>query len=117
MNKAIPEVVEKSTDMLVAKTEQAILEKIPVDQKTLERVAKLLTPKNMKRLGIAAVTGSMMISFLVTLGKQQMSRALISNEVKKQIEPLKAQLDVLEAQNEALLKQNEELKSQLNAMI
>ena len=115
MNNPIPDVVEKSTDMLVAKTEQAIMEKLPVDQKSLERIAKLLDPKTMKRLGIGIVVGSMTASFLITLGKQQMTKAMISREVKKQIEPLKAQLEELESQNAALLKQNEELKSQMIA--
>ena len=98
---------------ITARAEQAMLDRIPVDQRTLRIIGKTLEPKNLKRIGIAAVGGSLLISMISTLGRDRLNRAETARELKKQLMPLQKKLDDLEAQNAALWQQNEELKSQL----
>ena len=98
---------------ITARAEQAMLDRIPVDQKTLRIIGKTLEPKNLKRIGIAAVGGSLLISMISTLGRDRLNRAETARELKKQLMPLQKKLDDLEAQNAALWQQNEELKTQL----
>ena len=99
---------------ITARAEQAMLDRIPVDQRTLRIIGKTLEPKNLKRIGIAAVGGSLLISMISTLGRDRLNRAETARELKKQLMPLQKKLDDLEAQNAALWQQNEELKSQLS---
>ncbi len=96
-----------------ARAEHAMLDGISVDQRTLRIIGKTLEPKNLKRIGIAAVGGSLLISMISTLGRDRLNRAETARELKKQLMPLQKKLDDLEAQNAALWQQNEELKSQL----
>ena len=98
---------------ITARAEQAMQDRIPVDQRTLRIIGKTLEPKNLKRIGIAAVGGSLLISMISTLGRDRLNRAETARELKKQLMPLQKKLDDLEAQNAALWQQNEELKSQL----
>ena len=98
---------------ITARAEHAMLDGISVDQRTLRIIGKTLEPKNLKRIGIAAVGGSLLISMISTLGRDRLNRAEIARELKKQLMPLQKKLDDLEAQNAALWQQNEELKSQL----
>ncbi len=98
---------------ITARAEQAMLDRIPVDQRTLRIIGKTLEPNNLKRIGIAAVGGSLLISMISTLGRDRLNRAETARELKKQLMPLQKKLDDLEAQNAALWQQNEELKSQL----
>ena len=98
---------------ITARAEQAMLDRIPVDQRTLRIIGKTLEPKNLKRIGIAAVGGSLLISMISTFGRDRLNRAETARELKKQLMPLQKKLDDLEAQNAALWQQNEELKSQL----
>ncbi len=98
---------------ITARAEQAILDRIPVDQRTLRIIGKVLEPKNLKRIGIAAVGGSLLISMISTLGRDRLNRAETARELRKQLMPLQKKLYDLEAQNAALWQQNEELKAQL----
>ena len=98
---------------ITARAEHAMLDGISVDQRTLRIIGKTLEPKNLKRIGIAAVGGSLLISMISTLGRDRLNRAETARELKKQLMPLQKKLDDLEAQNAALWQQNEELKSQL----
>ena len=98
---------------LTSRTEQAVLDLLPVDEKSLRRAAKLLEPKNLKRLGLAAVGGAALLSALGTAGRDRIYRAAVARELKKQLEPVNKKLDALEQQNEELRRQNEELQKQL----
>ncbi len=98
---------------LANRTEQAVMELLPVDEKTLRRAARLLEPKNLKRLGLAAAGGSVLFSALGTAGRDRIYRAAVARELKKQLEPVNKKLDALEQQNEELRRQNEELQRQL----
>ena len=98
---------------LTARTEQAVLDLLPVDQKTLRRAAWLMEPKNLKKVGLLAVGGTTLFSLLASVGHDRVYRAAISRELKKQLEPINRKLDALEQQNEKLLRENEELKEQL----
>lgn len=98
---------------LSARTEQAVLELLPVDQKTLRRAAWLMEPKNLKKVGLLAVSGTALFSLLASVGHDRVYRAAVSRELKKQLEPINRKLDALEQQNEKLLRENEELKAKL----
>lgn len=100
-------------NLLAARAEQAILQQLPVEQKTLRRVSKLLEPKNLKRLGIAAVCGTATLSVLGSVSQMRMYRAAMARELKKQLAPVNKKLDELEAQNEELRRQNEQLQKKL----
>ena len=109
-------VIQTPENALAAKAEQALLDRLPVDQTTLQRVGKLLEPKNLKRLGIAVIGGSALISLVSTISHDSVYKAAVSKEMKKQIAPLEHKLDELKAQNAVLLQQNRELIAQLNKL-
>ena len=98
---------------LTARTEQAVLELLPMDQKTLRRAARLMEPKNLKKIGLLAVGGTALFSLLGSLGHDRLYRAMVAQELKKQLEPINRKLDALEKQNEELLRENAELKERL----
>ena len=98
---------------LSARTEQAVLELLPVDQKTLRRAARLMESKNLKKVGLLAVGGTALVSLLASVGHDRVYRAAVSKELKKQLEPINRKLDALEQQNEQLLRENAELKERL----
>ena len=100
-------------NIIAARAEKAIIESLPIDQKTLRVIGKVLEPGNLKRIGIAAVGGSLLISLISSLGRDRINRVETARELKKQLAPLQKKLTDLEAQNTALWQQNEELKSQL----
>jgi hypothetical protein len=99
--------------MVSAKAEQAIVQQLPIDQKTLRRVGRLAEPKNLKRIVVLVVGGSVLFSLIGTLSKIRMYRAAVRRELKKQLEPINRKLDELEAQNEELKRQNKELQKKL----
>ena len=100
---------------LTSRTGQAVLQMLPVDQKTVQRAAKILEPKNLKRIAIAAVGGSVLVSTLTSLAHDRIYKAAVAHEMKKQLEPLKKKLNELEAQNAVLYQQNKELMELLEA--
>ena len=100
--------------LLAARAEQAIIQQLPVEQKTLRRVSKLLEPKNLKRLGIAAVCGTATLSVVGSVSRMRMYRAAMARELKKQLAPVNKKLDELEAQNDELRRQNEQLQKKLD---
>ena len=100
---------------LLTQAERTLLEQLPIDQKRLQRAAKLLEPQNVKRLGILAAGGAITLSLLSRLGSAQLYRAELSRELKKQLAPISRKLDELEAQNEALEQQNEALRRALES--
>ena len=116
MKNPLPVIVNKNSDVLLSKTEQALMDRLPVDQKTVRRLGKLLEPKNLRRIAIGAVGGSVLISVVTNIGHDRIYQAAVSRELKKQLDPLRKKLDDLEAQNVALWEQNEELKRQLEKM-
>lgn len=91
------------------KAEQELLSILPVEPRTLTRVGRLLEPKNIKRLLLAALGGSLLASVLSSLSRARMIRASVARELKKQLAPINKKLDNLEKQNEELKKENEEL--------
>lgn len=103
----------KNNSIVTARAEKAIIDSLPIDQKTLKIVRKVLEPGNLKRIAIAAVGGSALISIAGTFGRNRLNRLETSKELKKQLMPLQIKLNELEAQNAVLLQQNEELKLQL----
>ncbi len=104
----------KPQSLLAARAEQAILQQLPVEEKTLRRVGKLMEPKNLKRLGIAVMCGSVTFSILGSMSQMRMYRASMARELKKQLAPVNKKLDELEAQNEELRRQNEQLQKKLD---
>ena len=98
---------------LAAQAEQAVLERLPLDQKTLRRAAALMKPKNLKLLAAAAIGGGAMLSVLGGVARERLTRAAVSRELKRQLEPVRQQLDALEEQNEELKRQNEQLRALL----
>ena len=109
-------VVENPENILTARVEQALLEKLPVDQKSLQRVFRILEPKNLKKIGIAAIGGSALISLISSLTHDSAYKAAVAREMKKQIAPLEQRLEELQAQNELLLQQNRELIARLDKL-
>lgn len=104
---------KKAQQILMTRAEQALMEQLPLDQKKLRLAAKLLEPKNLKRLGIAAVGGTLGLSALGSIGRTRLYRAAMARELKKQLAPISKKLDALEKQNEELRRQNEELRCRL----
>ena len=109
-------VVESPENILTARVEQALLEKLPVDQKSLQRVFRILEPKNLKKIGITAIGGSVLISLISSLTHDSAYKAAVAREMKKQIAPLEQRLEELQAQNELLLQQNRELIARLDTL-
>ena len=103
-------------NILAARAEQAIIDNLPVDRRTLRIIGKVLEPQNLKRIGIAAVGGSVLISIVSTLSRDRVNRAGTAAEMKKQLKPVQQKLNELEAQNAVLLQQNEDLKLQLEKL-
>ncbi len=99
--------------IIAAQAEQAMIDRLPVDQRTLRIIGKTLEPKNLKRIVIGAAGGSLLISLVSSLGRDRLNRTATAHELRKQLLPLQKKLDDLEAQNVALWQQNEELKAQL----
>ncbi len=106
-------VVPDTKSILAAQAEQMILDKLPIDQKTLRLAQKLITPANIKRAAIVVAGGSVAISIISSFSQNRVYQAMVAKEMKKQLEPLRKKLDKLEAQNELLVQQNEELKAEL----
>ena len=104
----------KTKSLLAARAEQAIMQQLPVEEKTLRRVSKLMEPKNLKRLGIAAVCGTATLSVLGSVSRLRIYRAAMAHELKKQLAPVNKKLEELEAQNEELRRQNEQLQKKLD---
>lgn len=104
----------KSKSLLAARAEQAIMQQLPVEEKTLRRVGKLMEPKNLKRLGIAAICGTATLSVLGSVSRMRMYRVSMARELKKQLAPVNKKLDELEEQNEELRRQNEQLQKKLD---
>ena len=102
--------------ILAAKAEETLMQQLHVDQKTLQRVGKVLQPKNIKRAAIALVGGSAALSMLGSIGEARMIRRAVGRELKKQLEPVKKQLSTLEEQNKELKKQNDELRRKISEL-
>ena len=94
---------------LAAKAEQALAQQLPVEQKTLRRVGRMMEPKNIKRFATVVVVGAVSLSLLNRISEMRMYRRAMARELKKQLEPMNKKLDELEAQNEELKRQNAEL--------
>lgn len=96
-----------------AAAEQVLMEQLAIEPKKLQRIAKLMEPKNLKRIGIAALGAGALLSALGTAGHDRLYRAAVSREIRKQLEPVNKKLDELQAQNEQLIQQNEQLRREL----
>ncbi len=107
-------VLPDTSSILTARAEQAILEKLPVDEKTLRLIGRIFEPQNLKYIGIAAVGGSALISVISSITHDRVYQAAVARELKKQLVPLERRMAELEAQNEALLEQNRKLLAQLD---
>lgn len=103
----------KKKEALVAQAGQALLQQLPVDVGKLQRAAKYLEPRKLKRIAVIAVGGSAALSLLGSIGHDRIYRAAVAREMKKQLEPIRKQLDELTVQNENLIRQNELLREQL----
>ena len=107
---------QKPNDVITAKAEQMLLDKLPVDQKTLQRAAGILEPKNLKWIGLAVIGGSALVTIASSISHDAIYKAMVAKEMKKQIKPLEQKLDELREQNEILLRQNRELADQLKKL-
>ena len=99
--------------ILTARAEEALAEKLPIDQRTLHLIGKLIEPTNLKRIAVVTIGGSVGLSVLRNVGETRMVRSAVKREMKKQLEPISKKLGDLEKQNEQLQKQNEQLQKQL----
>ena len=96
-----------------ARAGEAILQQLPVEEKTLRRVGWLMEPKHLKQLGIAAVAGTAAFSVIGSMSRMSAYRMAVARELKKQLDPVNRKLNELEKQNEELKAQNEKLQEQL----
>ncbi len=103
----------KTQQLLMSRAGEALLEQLPVDQKHLRRAAKLMEPKNLKRLGILTAGGMLSLSLLGDIGQMRLYRTAMAKELRRQLAPVNKKLETLEKQNEELRLQNEELRKQL----
>ena len=106
-------VVPAAKAALAVRAGKAVLEQLPVDQKKLRLAAALLEPKNLRRLGVIALSGTAALSLGGSLLQTRLTRAALRRELKRQLAPIEKKLDELEAQNKALRAQNDELRRQL----
>ena len=105
--------LEQRKQEMIARAEQALLEQLPVDEKTLKKMGKHLEPRRVKRLLLVAVGGGALLSALGTAAHDRLARAAMARELKKQLAPIHEKLDVLQAQNEELKRQNAALRRSL----
>lgn len=105
---------EKSKQELAERAGQALLAQLPIDQKALQRAAKLLEPQTLKRLALAAAGTAAVVSLAASIGHDRLYQAAVGREIRKQLSPIQKQLDEMQAQNEALLRQNEALRQKLS---
>ena len=96
-----------------ARAGEAILQQLPVEEKTLRRVGWLMEPKHLKQLGFAAVAGTAAFSVIGSMSRMRAYRMAVARELKKQLDPVNRKLNELEKQNEELKAQNEKLQEQL----
>ena len=96
-----------------ARAGEAILQQLPVEEKTLRRVGWLMEPKHLKQLGFAAVAGTAAFSVIGSMSRMNAYRLAVARELKKQLDPVNRKLNELEKQNEELKAQNEKLQEQL----
>ena len=106
----------KTKNALTVRAEQALIQQLPIEEKTLRRVRKMMDPGNIKRLAIAAAGGSLAFSVLGSIGRTRVFRLETQRELKKQLDPIIKKLDELERQNEELRQQNEALQKSLAAI-
>ena len=110
-----PSVSSAAKAALSVRAGRAMLEQLPVDQKKLKLAAALLDRKNLRRLGVAAVSGAAALSLCGSALQARLTRAALRRELKRQLAPVNKKLDELEEQNRELRRQNEALRSQLKA--
>lgn len=103
----------KMKSALAVRAEQALIQQLPVEERTLRRLGKLMEPKNIKRLALAAVGGSFAVSVFGSIGQARMYRLEMRRELKKQLDSINDKLEELEKQNEELREQNEKLQRSL----
>ncbi|MBQ3702303.1 MAG: hypothetical protein II885_06055 [Oscillospiraceae bacterium] len=103
----------KAKNALAVRAEQALVEQLPVDQKTLRVIGWLVRPTNLKKVGIGAIGCAMAVSMIKNANQMRSYRAAMGKELKKQLEPVSEKLNELEAQNEELKRQNQELLKKL----
>ena len=108
-------VVPAAKTALAVRAGKAVLEQLPVDQKKLKLAAVLLEKKNLKRLGVLAVSGAAALSLGASVIQSRITRSALRKELKRQLAPVNKKLDELEEQNKELRRQNEELRRQLKA--
>lgn len=106
-------IVTEPKRMLAARAEQAVLERLPVDRSALRAAAKLLEPKRLKLVLLAAAGGMALVSMIGSLGHERLYRAAVARELKKQLAPVNERLETLQKQNEELKRQNDELRQKL----
>lgn len=106
-------IVAEPKRALSARAEQAVLERLHIDQKTLRKAAKYLEPGRLKLLLLAAAGGAVLLSAVRSFSHEQVYRAAVARELKRQLEPVNNRLETLQQQNEELKRQNEELRRKL----
>ena len=106
-------VVPAAKKAIAVRAGKAVLEQLPVDQKKLKLAAALLDRRNLRRLGVVAVSGAAVLSLGSTALQARLTRAALRRELKRQLAPVNKKLDELEEQNQELRRQNEELRRAL----
>ena len=99
-----------------ARAGEAILQQLPVEEKTLRRVGWLMEPKHLKQLGFAAVAGTAAFSVIGSMSRMSAYRLAVARELKKQLEPVYEKLEELEEQNAELLRQNEAMQGSIEEL-
>ncbi len=101
---------------LQARAGQALVQQLPIEQKTLNRISRLMKPRNLKILAAALLGGSLLLSLMNRVSEMRMYRAAMARELQKQLDPVNRKLEKLEEQNEELKRQNEELRRSLESV-
>ena len=104
---------KKNRNALAVRAEQALVEQLPVNQKTLRAIGWLMDPQHLKVASVGVLGCAAAVSMFKNVGQMRMYRAAMGRELKKQLEPINKKLDELEAQNEELKRQNQRLQKQL----
>ena len=65
-----------------ARAGEAILQQLPVEEKTLRRVGWLMEPKHLKQLGFAAVAGTAAFSVISSMSRMSAYRMAMARELK-----------------------------------
>ncbi len=108
-------VVPAGKAALAVRAGEAVLKRLPADEKKLKLAAMLLEKAKLRRLGVIAVSGAAVLGVGSSMLQARLTRAALRRELRRQLAPVNKKLDALEEQNRELRRQNEALRRQLES--